>query len=430
MAGIQMSGLASGLDTQSIIAQLMAVESQPRIQITDKQLKVQARHDALADIRAQLTALKNAATALKSEATWADTQTVTSSDPTYATARRTAGAASGGYQLQVTSLARADQHTYAYTPPGADTTLTVNGTSIALTANATVDDAVAAINGSDTAGVYAVNVQGKLVLSSKTTGASSAFTATGGPLAEDVSAARPGADAQYSIDGVAKTSASNVVSDAIAGVELTLKAQTTGAGVTVTVGDPGPDQDAVVSRVKDFIAAYNKTIDNIRSRTTEKVVANPANALDKQKGVLFGDSGLNDVLDSLRSTVGSLTSLGISTGAASATVNQDSVAGKLVLDESAFRTALAASPNTVKTQLATFDTTIEGSLDPYTQAGGIMDSRVSSTDTQLRDLADSLTNFDARMTAKQDLLQKQFTALESVLSHNQSLQSTVASMLG
>jgi flagellar capping protein FliD len=34
MAGIQLSGLVSGLDTQSIISQLMAVERQPRTRIT------------------------------------------------------------------------------------------------------------------------------------------------------------------------------------------------------------------------------------------------------------------------------------------------------------------------------------------------------------------------------------------------------------
>lgn len=429
MAGIQMTGLASGLDTASIISQLMTVERQPRTQLTDRQLRTQARHDALADIRSQLTALKTAAAALKSAATWADTQSVTSSGEAYATARRTAGAASGGYELTVTSLARADQHTYAYVAPGADTTLTVNGASVALTAGATIDDAVTAINASDTANVYAVNVQGRLVLSAKTTGASSAFTATGGPLTEDLAAARAGADAQYAIDGVAHTSATNVVANALPGVEITLKAKTTGP-VQITVGDPGPDQAAISDRVKAFVEAYNKTVDNIRSRTTEKPVADASTSLDKKKGVLFGDSGLNGILNSLRATVGSLSTLGISTGSASGTVNQDAVAGKLTFDATTFGAALAADPAAVKAQLSTFDTAMDASLDPYVQAGGVLDARVSSTDDQLRDVADSLTRFDARMTAREALLQKQFTALEAVLHKNQSLQSSLASMLG
>lgn len=428
MAGLQLSGLASGLDTQTIISQLMSIERQPRTQLTDRQSRVQARHDALADIRSQLSRLKDAAAALKSEATWGDTQTVSSTDSASVAVRRTAGAASGGYQVSVTSLARADQHTFAYAPPGAATTLTVNGASVDLAAGATVDDAVAAINGSDTANVYAVNVQGKLVLSAKTTGAASAFTASGGPLTEDVAAARAGADAVYSVDGVGHTSASNVVANGIPGVELTLKAQTA-SPLTVTVGDPGPDQEAILSRVKAFVSAYNDTVDKIRAKTSEKRVLDPQTNADKLKGVLFGDSGLNGVLASLRSTVGPLASLGITTGNASATVNADSVKGKLTIDETALRAAIAGGPNAVKAALTGFDTAVEGVLNPYVQAGGVMDGRVSSSDAELKTVADALTRFDARMTAKQELLQKQFTALETVMNKNQGVQSSLASML-
>jgi flagellar hook-associated protein 2 len=428
MAGLQLSGLASGLDTATIISQLMSIEKQPRTQLTDRQNRAQARHDALADIRAQLSRLKDAAAALKSEATWGDTQSVATSDAASLGVRRTAGAASGGYEVTVTSLARADQHTFAYAAPGADTTLTVNGASVALTAGTTVDDAAKAINASDTAGVYAVAVQGRLVLSAKTTGAASAFTATGGPLTEDLTAARAGADAAYEVDGVAHTSASNVVTNGIPGVELTLKARTA-SPITVTVGDPGPDQEAVLGRVKAFVTAYNDTVDKIRARTTEKRVLDPQTNADKLKGVLFGDSGLNGILSSLRSTVGSLSALGITTGGASATVNADSVKGKLTIDETAVRAAIAGGPAAVKAALAGFDATVESVLDPYVQAGGVMDGRVSSSDAELRTVADALTRFDARMTAKQELLQKQFTALETVMNKNQGVQSSLASML-
>ncbi len=429
MAGIQVSGLASGLDTASIINQLMSLEKAPRTQLTDRQLKAQARHDAFADIQGKLNALKSAATALKSEATWGDTQAVSTSDANIATVRRTAGAASGGYDLEVTRLASADQHTYAFAPSASASTLTVNGKSVALAANATVDDAVAAVNGSDDVGVFAVAVSGKLVLSARQTGVANQFTATGSQLTEDLTAARAGQDASFKIDGVAKTSSSNVIANALPGVELTLKAKTSTSPVAITVGDPGPDLDGVASRVKTFVTAYNATVDAIRSRTTEKRVADASTAADKKAGVLFGDSGLTGILSSLRSTLAGVANLGITTGDSSGSVNADAVAGKITLDSTKLKEALAASPTTVKTALSAFDDRVEGILTPLTQSGGIFDARVSSTDAQLRDVADALTRFDDRMTQREALLNKQFTALESVLNKNQGLQSTLAGML-
>src|SRR5918994_5801667 len=124
MAGIQLSGLASGLDTASIITSLMSVERQPRTRLELRQTAEQARRDALNEVSTKLRSLKLAAADLKSTSIWADTQTVTSSDTTKVDARRTAGAGPGGYELQVTRLASSSQRTYAYASPPAGTTLT------------------------------------------------------------------------------------------------------------------------------------------------------------------------------------------------------------------------------------------------------------------------------------------------------------------
>src|SRR5919202_816456 len=98
MAGIQLTGLVNGLDTQGIISQLMAVERQPRT--ADGPLEI---HNQDGTLRA----------------------------------------------------------------------------SVQLKAGATVDDAVGAINSSTDANVYAVNVNGDLVLAAKTTGTTSGFSAVG-----------------------------------------------------------------------------------------------------------------------------------------------------------------------------------------------------------------------------------------------------------
>src|ERR671916_509347 len=86
-SGLRLGGLSSGLDTEAIVSQLMAIERQPRARLERKQAAVQARQDALRDISTKLKALKSAAQGIASAGTWAPTQTITSSDPTRVGAR-------------------------------------------------------------------------------------------------------------------------------------------------------------------------------------------------------------------------------------------------------------------------------------------------------------------------------------------------------
>ena len=77
MAGIALSGLASGVDTSSIVAQLMAVERQKTTTLTNRQTKAQAEQDALKSVVSKLTALQTAADAFKKSGTaFATSQTV------------------------------------------------------------------------------------------------------------------------------------------------------------------------------------------------------------------------------------------------------------------------------------------------------------------------------------------------------------------
>src|SRR3954468_15912551 len=192
MAGIQMSGLVSGMDTASIIDQLMKVEKLPRKKITLDQDATTKRQSLLQDVSAKLTSLKYANDDLKSVLSWIDTQTVESGDTTKFTATRTAGAAPGGYDVSVGQLATAARQTYTFVSPTADGTLQIGNpdsssrASIPLKAGASIDDAVAAINSSNSAGLYAVNVNGSLVLSAKTTGDQSGFAITGAGIGAQV----------------------------------------------------------------------------------------------------------------------------------------------------------------------------------------------------------------------------------------------------
>src|SRR3954468_20969670 len=114
-ASLNLSGLASGVDTNSIVDQLMAIERQPRTRLQWRQSAIEARQNALKDVDTRLTNLLNAAKALRDVVTWTDSQTVSSSDPTKVTARRLSSAPAGPATVDVTQLATTEQRTYAYT---------------------------------------------------------------------------------------------------------------------------------------------------------------------------------------------------------------------------------------------------------------------------------------------------------------------------
>jgi flagellar hook-associated protein 2 len=453
MAGIQLSGLASGLDTASIIDQLMAVERQPRTRIVMRQASEQARRDGLNQVATQLKTLKDAATALRSTGTWADTQTATSSDATKIAVTRTGGAGPGGYDIAVTRMASSTQRTYTYAPPaaGTDLTFTVKDaqgadvpTTITLAAGATLDDAVSTINTTAGSPVFAVNVSGKLVLASRTTGENARFTmadSAGGTLTQE--SERLGQKAQGTVDGVPFDSETNVVTGAIPGLSLTLKGTT--ASTQVDVGAPGPDASALTDKVKAFTDAYNAVVDSIRAKVSEKPIANASTASQAKTGALYGDAGLNSVLRQLRQAVSDpiagnasaldqMGELGVSTGTASSTINADSVAGKLTFDSTKLTAALATDPLAVRKLLGGITGTdgfaqrLEGIVDPVAGTNGTLSQRISSEDSTLSRIASDLLAFDARMTRKQDALNKQWSALETALQKAQSRASDISGL--
>lgn len=468
MSTLSISGLASGLDTASIIQQLMALERQPRARLDTKQSMIELRTNLLRGFQTQLRAVQTAAADLRSPALWAQTQAVESSDATKVTAAGTGGAGVGGYQLEVSQLANSAQRTFAFTSPAADGSLTIDGHATAIRAGATAQEVATAINSDRDAKVYAAATSdGTLVLSSRETGDNRAdpvgdpngFVVVGGDaagiLAEDASRARAGRDAVFTVDGVAQTSKTNVIRDALAGVTLTLKGVTTTTGpVTVTVGAPGADTDAIQRKLQAFVDAYNTAVDAIRAKLTEKAVPDPRSAQDikngvadsrttaqRQAGVLFGDTLLQGMLTQMRQLVytpltdargdplpglNSLADLGISTGAASGSTSPDALAGRLTIDRDRLTRALTENPLGVKGLLAGVDNVggwargFESVLDTMTKSDGLLDTRIDGADRELDALKDQMASMDRRLALREASLQRQFTALEVALQRSQT----------
>jgi flagellar hook-associated protein 2 len=442
MAGIQIGGIASGMDTESIITQLMSIESAPRTRTARQQVTVQARQDALRQIDTKLTNLKLAAGDLRSASIWTPTQAGSSGNESVLTARQLAGAAPGGYTVNVSSLASADSRTYQWNAGGGSLTVDYKAGAGPLTktfdlTGKSLDDAVSTINSDDSSPVWAVNVGGKLSLSRRDTGdhANWGFDASG-PAIGALTASRDGANASYTVAGDATTytSHTNVASDGLPGLELTFKSTGTS---TVTVSTPSAKSDDVATKLKAFVAAYNDAVDLVRSKLSEKRVVNPQSDDDAKQGALFGDDTLDSVLTSMRQAISAagLDSLGVSVASTGSGTSPDALAGKLTFNQATFDTAWAAGPSAVKAKLgspdaAGFAQSFEAVLDPITRSGdGLLDQRVSDADSELSYIKDSLATMDLRLQTKEDLLRKQFTAMEQAIAASQSASSSLASQL-
>jgi len=426
VAGIAVTGLVSGLDVETIVSRLMQVERAPRLRLEMRQGQAKARQEALREIRAKLQAVADAAAALRSPGLWADTQEVSSTAPDAVGARRLAGAGPGGYAIEVTQLARAEQRTYDYTPPEAASQITINGVAIDVEAGASLADVVASINAAPETGVYAVEVGGRLVLSSRTTGAAATISAAGEGLVEDPSKLKVGLDAQFTVDGVAMSSASNVIEDAIPGLELTLKAVTAGP-VTVTVGNPGADKEAIEKAVRGFIDAYNAAVDLVRQKLSEERVAKPANQSEANRGVLFADGQLGRLLSELRRVVSEagLDTIGVSTGkpGSGGGSGSPSLAGKLELDAAKLADALADDPLAVRKLVAGaegFVASLEAVLKPTVGVDGTLSQRLDAIAAESKRLSDAMARLDMRLARQEERLHAQFAALESLLSRSQA----------
>ncbi len=241
---------------------------------------------------------------------------------------------------------------------------------------------------------------------------------------------------------------------------MTLKALTTTSGpITVTVGAPGTDTEAITRKVQAFVDAYNATLDMIRTKLDERPVPDPRSQEDIQNGVadtrlstqrtagtLYADRQLNDMLTGFRQAIyttvagtvrglGSLTDIGISTGAISSTTSQDTLKGKLTLDTRRLADALTNDPNGVRTLLAGTDGAggfardFERLINEQVKSGGILDSRVTGADDELRVLRAQMAQMDTRLELRQKALQAQFTALEVAMSKSQTQSAWLSGQL-
>ena len=460
---ISLSGMASGLDTESIISQLMAIEQNKVTAVQRRQISITQHKTDLSTIKAKLDAVKTAANDLQSASLWKPVQTTASSDATKVDVTVLGGAGIGGHSIQVDRLASSAQHGFDYTKGANAGKLTfaysndaASAMSIDIPANASAADIAAAVNGNDKAPVYAAVVKDgtteKLVFSSRKTGANSDFTVdtsqlgAGSALGEDNAYARTGAtlNASIKVDGGAEINPeSNVLETIIPGVRVSLKG-VTASPVSVSTTQPAVDSDAIAKKITALVDAYNAVVSATRSELSEKRVPTAANTSDLQKGQLFGDTGMSSMLSQLKSTMTQavadlgltgLADLGISVPKAGAS-SEDARAGKLTVDQEKLKAAIGSDSTKVHELFAGKGATkgMSGLIADYvgsqTGTNGAITGRMKSDDDRLTDFTKQITKLNTRMETEQKRLKAQFAAMESALNASQTQQAWLTGQLG
>ena len=445
----QITGLASGLDTDQIIQEEMAIYQQPVTNLQNQQTGLNATNTALTSIQSALQTLSSDAQGLGDPALFATTQSVTSSDSTRVSGTSSTGAGIGGYQVSVTQLANSAQRTFSYASPTSADAITIDGQQVQIAAGESISSFVNSINSNSNLDVYAAATDsGTIVMSNRATGGAGAsdnggndfiqVQDSGGALTENTALAKAGQNAEFSVDGVSGTSASNTVTNGIAGVSLTLTGVTTTSGpVTVNVGAPTASSSNIETAINAFTTQYNSVIKQIQT-----ALSTPPSSSDPTVGTLYGDPELQDLLSSMRSmmsTSGSglpnglanMIDIGVSTGATTGTgaVSQSALSGNLTLDATTFEAQLAADPqgtqNVLSSWGASFSIMVNNAADP----GGTIDSRIQGDSAEVTQLGNQISSMQSALTDKQNSLVQEFAQLEASLSSNQSTSSWLTSQI-
>ena len=429
---ISFSGLGSGIDTASIVSQLMKLERAPIDRIEADKKTLNTKKGVVQEINSLLGKLRDAAAEMYKPNALA-AKTATAADTSVLSATASNAAAAGTYNVVVTSLAQAHTMASGAAPAltaGQGLSIGVGGTTVnvAVEAGDDLQKFADRINGTTDVGVSASVINDRLVLIAKESGSASAIT-VGGTAAAGLgfTTTQSGTDAAATVNGLPVTSSGNVIEGAINGVSLSLtKIGTT----TVTVG---ADSAANLKKAQAFVDAYNAVVSNIKRATAYDAATQTA-------GTLQGDQTMSSLLGQLRGIAGSavqgMTGAHNSLAQIGITGSRD---GTLTLDQAKFNEAITADPNAVQNVFGKDDgVTGSGPADGIarqiqkfadTFSTDIISARLTGYTNSAKRMDDRIASLEAIMDLKEETLKAQFAAMEKAVSQFQSQGANLSSQL-
>ena len=468
------------INVTQLVSELMLVQSQPLMQVQSQEAKVKSTLSAYGQEQSALSSLQTAAAAIALPSAFQASSATVSGSGVSATV--TGNPVNANYSVSVNGLAqnqsvysasnptiggpgtlKIQMGTYTYGTNGAISGFT-NGASnysVSVTSSTpgsppSLSDIAAAINnqtgGAVSASVVTDTSGSRLVMNSTNTGAANGFevlpadTASATnlaplvygynattPVTNTMAAGQNAADASFSVNGLAMTSASNSVTTAINGVTLNLtQAPAAGGAPLQSQVQVATDPTAVTASVNSFISAYNAVISLTNTLTSYDASSNSAS-------VLTGDSPTRNIVGQLQNIVGGqwsgagtgpswLAQIGVST-------NRD---GTLSLDATQFQAALSANPSGVASMFTTatgagaqqgFANQMSNAVQQILGTNGALGSAEQNLQSQVTYMDSQQASMQAQLAQTQANLTQVYSALNAEVSAAQAQQASLTNQL-
>lgn len=448
---MRLTGLASGLDIDSMVTELMKARRTTYDNMVKKRTKAEWQQEDYRELSTKIVDFRNnkLASYSLSSAISAKSSEVSGNTDTL-TVNSTSSTAAGSLTVNVTQLATAENEIYTFTAAEmtqdletlgftedssntSNVLVTINSKTVSIAKTASLSDLATAINAkSSTVKATALydSTTGQFSITATQTGAGK-LDLTDSVFTSRTPVATGGDNAQVTINGISYEQASNRFS--VNGFDFTVKAESGAVGTTTITAVQ--DTDKIIETIKSFVTEYNSLISSVNSELSETKNRDYAPLTDDEKeemtedqieiwetkaksGALRNDTTLNRMISDLRLAATSLVSgiedangdtisIGITTGSYTEK-------GKLVLDEEQLRSALDSNPDEV---ISLFTATSSDTSASSTTAG-VFAKIKASTMTALKSLAEkagtSLTSTDTSTSfLENSLLSTQITQMKS-----------------
>ena len=395
----------------------MEVESKPLNKLDSKISAATVKISTLGVFKGHLSTFKATVDDLQTPANFSAWSAKFSTD-TAASADLASTASAGSYQLDVSQLARPNIWNVSgfVTEAAALTWYNAEGQSdLRSSADATV--------------LKSATEQYVLTLKAKSTGTAAEFSISNEALTGVLSANeyQTALDAQFNLNGVSFTRASNTVADALTGVTLNLRALTT-SPVTLTVAQA---ESSAKPKLDALVKAYNDLQSFYKTETQ-------ASADASTRGVLNSDFAVGSMMREILTGL-MLPMTGVS--GAELTGQTDLSAFGLKLQDNgqlAVDTTLLANATTLQSRLASgisigFDTVSGKDLSTRISAmftsGGMLQERIDNEQKVQQDLNTRKTTLQEKLATIQARYTAQYAALDALLFKLQSTSTSLKSAL-
>jgi flagellar hook-associated protein 2 len=469
MATIQSLGVGSGLDVNSIITQLLAIERQPVTRLQRLEKDVETEISAYGNVRSKADVVGSAAEALADEDTWRKTSVNLNGADEF-TVTTTGNASALTLDVEITALAQRqsistkafdassstvgtgvltlqrgawsagfDGFTAAEDAPPVE--ITIGPGQDTLTG---IRDAINAASAGVTASILTDSSGARLVIRSEQTGADHGFSittrdATGefdalGFTAQRDPASAAGAQGntratnlQGRVDGAPVESATNTLGNVLPGITIRAS-KTTASPRTVSIEH---DRADIRTKIDAFVTAFNDLMSYIKAQTAYNESTKTPAALQGDRAALLVQSqfrGLATGTTQASQVFTRLSDVGISLQAD----------GRLKVDDGKLNEALEDLEEVASLFGRDEAGTAEDGLalrlaemvDQLTSPDGAIERKQSTLRDRLKRNQDEQARLEERVADVEKRLRAQYTALDSKMSKLNGLGSYVAQQFG